>query len=650
MVEESGELKIRGLASTTDLDRAGDLIPAEAWSNGGLDNYLKNPIVLFNHNYNKPIGRALKVTPSGRGLEFEAVISSAFGEIYSLIKDGVLGAFSVGFRIKDADIVEETGGLRIKDAELFEVSVVSVPCNQAATFSIAKSFESETQYQDFVNSFTNSATLAGQSLAKGEENSSNVASDAPEGDKFANSEKKMDPKEVDLEAFAQTVAEKAAADVTASLAMQRAKEKAAAEAEAKKAQEEEEARKAAEQVITKSLESGTEKLVADFQAKINERDAKFDEALKQFKEDLKAKEEELKQLRESKRVFSQNSSDSKKAVQDNAKELAYAHVFNTITNKGWDNPYSSEILEKAGVDYTARAADIDQEVASFIEKEVMHDLKAARLFREVPVNSFATVLPLQLDTNMAVWAKNNAVENFSSLENREDSPTSETYEPGQVILKAYRLISTTFMDNEVDEQVLINLMPMLVDGIARSHARAVENAILNGNGASMDGLTNIAETIAAGSQLSIGSSDKLTADDLLLARQGMGKYGMDPMSVVYIVSQQGYYDLLNDAKFQTLEEVGSDLAVRVTGTIGALYGSAVITSDEFPAITPGAEAAYVVNTRNFVIPRLRGVRVEQDYEVKEQRRVIVGSQNLGFNQLFTPNTGHAAAVSVPYKA
>ena len=72
----------------------------------------------------------------------EAKISK-HAECADLIKDGVLGAFSVGFKVKDADYLEETDGLMIKDAELFEVSVVSVPCNQAATFSLAKSFDSE---------------------------------------------------------------------------------------------------------------------------------------------------------------------------------------------------------------------------------------------------------------------------------------------------------------------------------------------------------------------------------------------------------------------------------------------------------------------------------------------------------------------------
>ena len=29
---------------------------AEAWTKGGLQNFEKNPIILFNHDYNKPIG------------------------------------------------------------------------------------------------------------------------------------------------------------------------------------------------------------------------------------------------------------------------------------------------------------------------------------------------------------------------------------------------------------------------------------------------------------------------------------------------------------------------------------------------------------------------------------------------------------------
>ena len=139
---DDGGIDIKGSASTNGIDRAGDIIESDAWTKGGLENFKNNPIILFNHNYDKPIGRAKDLKVTENGLEISAKISKAAGDVTQLIKDGVLGAFSVGFKVKDADYMTETDGYKIKDAELFEVSVVSVPCNQGATFGLSKSFES----------------------------------------------------------------------------------------------------------------------------------------------------------------------------------------------------------------------------------------------------------------------------------------------------------------------------------------------------------------------------------------------------------------------------------------------------------------------------------------------------------------------------
>ena len=208
--DEDGGVHICGMASTHDEDRANDVIMAEAWTKGGLRNFEKNPIILFNHDYNKPIGRATGLKVTENGLELKAKISkSAPDHVAQLVKEGILGAFSVGFRVKDADYITETDGLKIKDAELFEVSVVSVPCNQAATFSLAKSFDSMEEYNEFKKTFTNRVDLAGQSLAKDEKSS--VASETPdEAEKSADKEIKMSEEvktpEIDLEAFAKKVA------------------------------------------------------------------------------------------------------------------------------------------------------------------------------------------------------------------------------------------------------------------------------------------------------------------------------------------------------------------------------------------------------------------------------------------------------------
>lgn len=642
--EDDSGVHITGYASTKDFDRAGDTIVPEAWTKGGLNNFEKNPIILFNHNYDKPIGRATGLKVTENGLEMKAKISKSAPEnVATLVKEGILGAFSVGFRIKDADYLEETDGLKIKDAELFEVSVVSVPCNQAATFSLAKSFDSIEEYNEFKKTFTNSVDLAGQSLAKDED--SFEASDTPDGtEKSVQKEMTMSEvqtPEIDLDAFAKKVAEETAAKI----AIRQAEEKAAAEADAKAAEEAEVAKAAQEeevkQTIRTGIETGAERLLADVQKELNDRNANMEETLAQYKKELEEKSDEISKMRESKRVFADRA--EKQDISKWGSDFMSAHMLGVMTRKGWDTDFARDIQEKAGINYAANAADIDQEVSSQIEKEIMHELKVARLFREIPVNGGATVLPIQTDAGKAAFATSATSGN---LENRVEI-TNNQYNAKQVTLNAYRLVSSTFMDNDVDEQVLINLMPMLVESVARAHGRAVEDAIINGSG-SITGLDGYA--VAHGTTLDISDATKLTAARLLAAREQMGKYGLMPSDVAYIVSQNSYFDLLNDANFQTLDEVGSDLAARVVGTIGAVYGSPVIVSEEFPAEAAGAPAAFAVNTRNYVVPRLRGVSVEQDYEVMNQRRVLVASQSLGFEEIIAGATGAEPSVKIDFVA
>ena len=632
---EDGSVMIRGMASTADFDRAGDSISAEAWQKGGLKNFEKNPIILFNHDYDRPIGRATGMKAGPNGLELECKISkNAPGNVAELVKDGVLGAFSVGFRVKDADYIKETDGLMIKDAELFEVSVVSVPCNQAATFSLSKSFDSNAEYEAFKKTFTNRVDLAGQSLAKDEVNTSSVASDTPQSvEKSTDQEIKMDNQNIDLEAFAKKVAEETAAKI----AMKQAEEKAAVAAQEKQALEQASFIEAQEIKVKTGIQTGVEALMADVQSQLTAKDAKMDEVIAKFAKDLEEKSGEIEAMRNSKRTFGDRS--EKGDLTKFGQDFMHASLLGTMTGKGMNTDFARGVMEKAGIDYATNAGDIDQEVSRLIEKEITLNLRTAGLFREIKVNGAATVLPIQPDVEAAVFQTGAAA--TGNLENRGASDS--TYKPSQVILNAYRLISQTFMDNHVDEEVLINLMPMLIDSVARAHARAVDNAIINGSG-SITGLDGYAT--ADGSTLSIGGGDVLTAAALLAARKGMGKYGINPSDVAYVVSQARYYELIEDAGFADITDVGSDIATKLTGAIGAVYGSPVIVSDSFAAEAAGVPAAFAVNTRNYAIPRLRSVSVEQDYEVGNQRRVIVATQSLGFEELVADTAGNRSAVKI----
>ena len=481
---DDGSVMIRGMASTADFDRAGDTISAEAWTKGGLQNFEKNPIILFNHDYDRPIGRATGMKAGPNGLELECKISkNAPGNVAELVKDGVLGAFSVGFKVKDADYIKETDGLMIKDAELFEVSVVSVPCNQSATFSLAKSFDSTNEYEEFKKTFTNRVDLAGQSLAKDEDISSNIASDHTPKSAETNSadqEIKMDNQNIDLEAFAKKVAE----DTAAKIAMKQAEQKAADEAVAKAAQEAE-AVKAAEGVQIKStiesgIQTGVEALQADMEKAFNEaKEGELQEVTKKFEAQVAEKTAELEAMRNSKRDFSGRQKGDTSAW---GNDFLQAKVLGAITGKGYGTDFARGIAEKAGVDITYTADGIDQSVETSFTEAVRLEQRVAGLFRELAVGSSATVLPVAPDTGLATFGANGVTGTDNTLTN-SIAGGGAAYATEQVILRAYRLIAGTFLSNDTDEATLVAMLPMISSALARSHARAMDSMCLVGAGA-----------------------------------------------------------------------------------------------------------------------------------------------------------------------
>ena len=151
----SKSLKIAGYANTITKDRAGDVVTAEAWEKG-VENYRRNPVLLYQHKHDSPIGRVDKITVDKKGIFVEAAVSEAAERnqgIQTLIRDGALKSFSVGFRVKDGKYNREDDSMMITDVELMEISVVSVPCNQDSLFSIRKSFESDSDFEEFKKSF-----------------------------------------------------------------------------------------------------------------------------------------------------------------------------------------------------------------------------------------------------------------------------------------------------------------------------------------------------------------------------------------------------------------------------------------------------------------------------------------------------------------
>ncbi len=140
---------ISGYASTVSKDRAGDVVLASAWEkDSALGNYLKNPVALFGHNHNEPIGKMVDHSLDEYGLRVDIEVFNVDPRVYKLVKAGALSTFSIGFRLKDYKFDEGSETFLITELELFEISIVSVPCNQDCTFELAKSMRSDGSYEE----------------------------------------------------------------------------------------------------------------------------------------------------------------------------------------------------------------------------------------------------------------------------------------------------------------------------------------------------------------------------------------------------------------------------------------------------------------------------------------------------------------------
>ena len=636
---DDGSVNIKGYASTIDQDRAGDIIESNAWAKGGIGNYENNPIILFNHDYHNPIGKATQLEVNDNGLQIKGKISKSAGKIRDLVKEGVLGAFSVGFRVKDADYLEETDGYRIKDAELFEISVVSVPANQAATFSVAKSFDSDTEYQEWKEQFVKSN--AGQS-----------DTDSPEEavDKTVIKETEMsETKEnFDLEGFAKEVAKKTATEIAMAQAEKQAKVEADAEVAKAEAEAEEAAlqeKKAEVESIVKAGTEGAERLVADLEDRVAKDYSNIETVVEELKAELAEKSEEIVNIRESKRVFSQRGNkDWKEAF---SQDIDDAYMLGKATGKGYETKFATEVLEKVNAHsgVAVSSADFEQEVSTNVERDIQNELILAPLFREIPMSAATMIMPVLPDAGYAEFTSNQAATGSSphgNLAERGDTYGSPFggIDLTERSLSTKKLISTSYLGNETEEDAIMPILPLIRESMIRSHARSIEAGLLVGNladgpfgtgGACFNGIVTLASGDSDKTQSSTAfASESLTAANLLAARKNMGKYGVNASDVVYIVNQQEWYNLMDDAEFQDVNLVGSELASKVKGSVGMVYGSPVIMCDEFATPAVSKFYAVAVNPKMFAMGRLRGVTIESDYEVVNQRRVLVASQRIGF--------------------
>ena len=616
--EKTASITIEGYASTDDIDRQGDIVPASVWKKG-IQNYLKNPVILAYHDHSEPVGRMVDHRVDSKGLWVKARISSAAGEVFDLVKDGILTAFSIGFRIVDAEYDAAKELFVVKELELHEISVVSVPANQNTLFSLSKAFDTAEEFKSFKMQFAPDSDSA-----KGLESSTEAIGEIKK-------EWEMDPKQ--LEQMLADAANKAAEQTAKAIADTQAKalaEKAAAD----KAEAELDARVKAAVASISTGDTGAERLMAEVEKRLATAEESSKSVIAGLEASLKEKASEIEAITKSKMSFQE----AKDGMSYGDKEKAV--FLSKMAGKSIDGTrLGRDLVQKYGAHVPSATWEL--EVSLNLESEVRRRLVVAPIFRNIAMQTNVMTIPVNPEAGTATWVTN---ADFGAVPASvgaagASAGASATHALKEITLNAYKLATNEYTAYEEEEDALLALMPIIRDGMIRRVARGVDKAFLLGAGSGSDpvkGLANWAtNTTATGNTVVAG----MTVAKMRTLRQGLGAWGLDPAEVIYIINTDTYYQLLEDTTFQTMNQVGTQ-ATLLTGQIGQIGGSPVLVSAEFASPGTGVAGAIAVNPGNFIVGNQRGLRIDTQELVETQRRVMVASLRTGMTRV-TSNLGNA---------
>lgn len=135
-------------------DRGGDIVAPGAFADtlAAAKAAGRMPAMLWQHRQAEPIGVYTSMEEDSVGLKVSgklALKTARGAEAYELMKMGAITGLSIGYKVRDDSWDRVTGVRTIKKADLFELSLVTIPMNDASRVSAVKTIEELDSLSEF---------------------------------------------------------------------------------------------------------------------------------------------------------------------------------------------------------------------------------------------------------------------------------------------------------------------------------------------------------------------------------------------------------------------------------------------------------------------------------------------------------------------
>lgn len=716
---------IEGYASTDDVDLDGERVLPEAFRKV-LPQFMRNPVLMSLHMFERrlPIGKILQAEIRKKGLWVKGWISKTAPEIWTLIKEGILRAFSIGFDYDNEKDVEMDGDVRvIKNIRtLFEISIVPIPANPYALFEQAKAKGIELKTLtlckegesvndkkgewtvEYVNSMEDDCFAVVEPTGKKDDEGRTVPRTARHLPHHAKGQGGSGTGgTVDLPHLRNALARmNQITPVTDKISAEelRAKAKKHLVAHAKKEGigdwEDEKEEKKMEVKLQQDLQDAL-KFIKDVKEKVENipTRSEFEEFKEKVEDDvLKVVNDQQKKRRKFEfeteldkdpyvnmsalahpRIFLAKTPRQKfanllsittrdprvKEMQVAADDLLLTHVLMKKFNPGYSGIRSLKMFERymqvssefrKALD-TATAGEgaewIPTQFSADLIDKMRLELQVASLFGHFTMPTSPFKYPL-LTGDVTVYYVPESLTDLS-----EKIPASDVTTAG-LTFTAKKLAARVLCSEEVSEDAVVAVLPVLKEDLAKAMAGAIDNVIINGDDSpdhqdsdvtdnkdarkAWKGLRKLTNSGPSGAKY---DASTFNASALRQIRKLMGKYGVNPRDLAYVVSISAYIQMLGFSEVATVDKFGEQ-ATWLKGFLTALDGAPVVVSEYvrqdlnelgvYDSVTTDRTIVMAVNKACFLVGDRRNPTVKTKEEIETDQQILVISQRLDFEKKY----------------
>jgi len=281
------------------------------------------------------------------------------------------------------------------------------------------------------------------------------------------------------------------------------------------------------------------------------------------------------------------------------------------------------------------------------------ELKVASLFPRIPMPNDPYKFPVK-SAGASVYKLGESQTDPESATLIQSTAVGTT----NVTLASKKIGCRVNFSEELNEDSIIPILPMLKEDIAVSMAQGIENALINGDNSTTPQDSNIIAgsnnvlTSWVGLRKAVNSGAKVSiatfnADNFRAIRKAMGKYGVNPNNLAIVCGISGYIQLLglkdsaNNPLVTTLEKYGPNATI-VTGELAKIDGMPVIVSEFVPenlnatgvydGTTTNTTVILLVYRNGWIIGDRRAFTLKTWENIQTDQTVLVATQRLDFER------------------